>query len=70
MWTIRDGTTGNEIVQVTLSPDGRHAGAVTGLNFTLRADANSVGTGDGTADATMTFRGTLTDVNAALNRMP
>src|SRR6476660_2183356 len=38
----------------------------TGLSFVF-SDGNGTGAGDGTADATMTFRGTLASVNAALN---
>jgi len=59
---------GDEIVQVTLTGGGTFTlSAVAGLNFAFAADADGVGTGDGTADPTMTFRGTLSAVNAALN---
>lgn len=37
-----------------------------GLNFTF-SDFKGTGAGDGTADATMTFRGSIADVNNALN---
>src|SRR5262249_25964087 len=37
-----------------------------GLSFTF-SDANGTGQGDGTADATMTFRGPLTAINTALD---
>jgi hypothetical protein len=37
----------------------------TGLSFSF-SDANGTGAGTGTADATMTFRGTVSDINAAL----
>ena len=57
--SIADTDAGNGSVEVTLGVgDGTLAlGQTTGLSFT---------TGDGTADASMTFQGTLTDVNAAL----
>ena len=55
-------------MQVTLSVT---SGTLTlsgtaGLSFAF-SDANGTGAGDGTADATMIFRGTLANVNAALN---
>jgi large repetitive protein len=58
-----DGST----IQVTLSVTNGTLtlGSTTGLSFIFN-DANGTGSGDGTADATMTFRGSLTDVNAAL----
>ena len=57
--SIADTDAGNGSVEVTLGVgDGTLTlGQTTGLSFT---------TGDGTADASMTFQGTLTDVNAAL----
>jgi hypothetical protein len=38
------------------------------LSFAF-SDGNGTGAGDGAADATMTYRGTLTNINAALNGM-
>lgn len=39
-----------------------------GVSFSFN-DINGIGVGDGTADATMRFRGSLTAINAALNGM-
>ncbi len=65
-----DGTTGNETIQVTLTAVNGSItlNGVSGLSFSF-ADANGTGAGDGTSDTTMTFRGSLTDVNTALNGM-
>jgi hypothetical protein len=57
-----------EDVQVTLTVNN---GTLTlngtaGLSFVFN-DANGTGSGDGTDDSTMTFRGTLADINAALD---
>src|SRR5205823_9697984 len=60
--SISDVDAGNGLVQVTLSVDNGTLtlGQLTGLTFT---------TGDGTADGTMTFTGTMVDINAALDGM-
>jgi subtilisin-like proprotein convertase family protein len=59
-----------DLVQVRLTaPDGTLTLSTTnGLTFTFN-DANGTGVGDGTADPTMTFRGTRTSVNAAMNNL-
>lgn len=58
--SVADADAGANPVRVTLSVanGALTLGATTGLTFTA---------GDGTSDATMTFTGTLTDINAALN---
>src|SRR4029079_11527176 len=65
-----NGTQGDETVQVTLSAvnGALTLSATAGLSFTF-VDANGIGAGDGTADNTMTFRGSLANVNAALEGM-
>ncbi|HET6977403.1 MAG TPA: Ig-like domain-containing protein [Pyrinomonadaceae bacterium] len=68
--SVADPDAGANVVQVTLTVSN---GTLTlsgtaGLSFTF-SDANGTGTGDGTADTTMTFRGTLTNINVALNGM-
>ena len=61
---------GGATVQVTLTVSNGTLtlSTTSGLNFSF-SDSNGVGTGSGTADATMTFRGTVADINAALNGM-
>ena len=58
--SINDVDAGSSVVQVTLN--GSHGllslAATTGLTFS---------TGDGSADATMTFTGTIANINAALD---
>jgi hypothetical protein len=63
-----NGIPGDEIVQVSLNAANGDLtlSNTTGLDFGF-VDANGTGAGDGTADTTMTFRGTLSDINAALN---
>ena len=61
--SISDVDAGSGNVRVTLTATNGLItlfGTTTGLSFT---------TGDGTSDATMTFEGTLADINAALNGM-
>ena len=58
-----DADAGDEEVEVTLS--GEH-GQVSVINVNPN-DGLTYSEGDGTADATMTFSGTLSDVNAALS---
>ncbi|MFN8109208.1 MAG: putative Ig domain-containing protein [Thermoleophilia bacterium] len=53
-----DAGTGNLTLNLTLINGTLSLSGTAGLSFT---------TGDGTADAAMTFSGTLTDINAALN---
>jgi hypothetical protein len=59
---------GTNPVQITLTVTNGtlSLSSLSGLSFVF-SDANGTGAGDGSSDATMTFRGTLTDVNAALN---
>jgi hypothetical protein len=65
-----DGITGNEIMQVSLTSTGgtMTLGTTSGLSFAF-SDANGTGTGDGTADSAMTFRGTIANLNTALSGM-
>lgn len=60
--SLEDKDAGNNPVEVTLSiTNGTLSlGQITNLNFT---------TGDGTADSTMTFTGTVTDIKKALERL-
>lgn len=68
--SVSDLDAGASTVQVTLTATNgtMTLSTVTGLSFGF-SDGNGTGTGDGTNDPTMTFRGTLTDINAALNGM-
>ncbi len=60
--SVADADAGSADIRVTLT--------VTNGTLTLATTAGlSFGAGDGTADATMTFDGTLTEVNAAMNGM-
>ena len=43
------------------------AAAIAALNFTFPTDGFGTGTGDGTNDSLMVFRGTLSEINTALN---
>ena len=65
--SIADVDGGSSSVQVTLT--ATHGtltlSGTSGLSFSF-SDANGTGAGDGTADTTMTFRGTITNINAAL----
>ena len=66
--SIADVDAGSSTVQVTLT--ATH-GTITlsgtsGLSFSF-SDGNGTGAGDGTTDTTMTFRGTISNINAALN---
>ena len=58
----------SEDVQVTLSVNNGTLtlNGTSGLSFSF-SDANGTGSGTGTGDASMTFRGTLADINAALD---
>ena len=60
--SITDADAGSNSLQVTLTvtSGALTLSGITGLTFTA---------GDGTGDATMTFRGTLTNINNALNGM-
>ena len=53
-----DANGGNETVTLSVASGALTLSGTTGLVF---------GTGDGTADSTMTFTGTVSDINAALN---
>ena len=53
-----DAASGNLELTLGVSTGTLDLSQTTGLSFTV---------GDGTADATMTFQGTLTDINAAIN---
>ena len=60
--SISDSDVGASNLEVTLTGTGGTVSLsqITGLAFSV---------GDGTADATMTFQGSLTDVNAAINNL-
>ncbi|MFN8633983.1 MAG: Calx-beta domain-containing protein [Chloroflexota bacterium] len=67
--SISDSDAGANTVQVALTATN---GTLTlsgtaGLDFAFAPDANGSPSGDGTADATMTFRGTIAAVNTALS---
>lgn len=66
--SIADVDAGSALVQVTLAVNygTLTLSRTTGLSFSFN-DANGIGSGDGTADTTMTFRGTIEDINAALD---
>ncbi len=68
--SVADSDAGANTVQVTLTATNGTItlSGTTGLSFSF-SDANGTGTGDGTADPTMTFRGSLANINAALNGM-
>ncbi len=67
-FSVADPNADGSDLQVTLSVDqGKLTLATTaGLNFAF-SDAQGTGVGDGTKDVTMTFRGTLAEINAALD---
>lgn len=67
--SVADADAGANAIQVTLTAvNGTLTlSSTTGLDFTFATDANGAGSGDGAADTTMTFRGTITDINSALN---
>jgi hypothetical protein len=66
--SVADPDAGANSIQLTLSATNGTLtlSGTSGLSFVF-SDANGTGAGDGTADATMTFRGTLANINAALN---
>src|SRR6185503_19671808 len=68
--SVTDPDAGANTVQVTLTAvNGTITlSGTTGLSFSF-SDGNGTGAGDGTADVTMTFRGTLANINTALNGM-
>jgi uncharacterized repeat protein (TIGR01451 family) len=68
--SVADPDAATSAVQVTLTATNGTLtlGGTSGLSFAF-SDGNGTGAGDGTADGTMTFRGTLANVNAALNGM-
>jgi VCBS repeat-containing protein len=53
-------------VQLTVTSGTLTLSGTSGLSFTF-TDGNGTGAGDGTADPAMTFRGTIADINSALN---
>ena len=61
-----DAGSGQIQMSVSVSHGTLSLSGTSGLSFSFN-DANGIGAGDGTADAAMTFRGTLTDINAALS---
>jgi hypothetical protein len=67
---VTDPDAGTNTIQVTLTATNGTLtlSGTSGLSFSF-SDANGTGTGDGTADSTMTFRGTLVNVNTALSGM-
>ncbi|HZI61741.1 MAG TPA: Ig-like domain-containing protein, partial [Pyrinomonadaceae bacterium] len=68
--SVTDPDAGTNSIQVTLSAANGTLtlSGTTGLSFSF-SDGNGTGTGDGTADTTITFRGTLANINTALNGM-
>ncbi|HVR38155.1 MAG TPA: hypothetical protein VMU84_03610, partial [Thermoanaerobaculia bacterium] len=66
--SVADLDLGAGNIQITLTGTNGTVtlSGTTGLSFVF-SDGNGTGAGDGTADATMTFRGSLTNVNNALN---
>ena len=68
--SVADPDAGSNIIQVTLTAvNGTMTlNGTAGLSFTF-SDGNGTGTGDGTNDPTMTFRGTISDINTAMNGM-
>ncbi|MBI1310969.1 tandem-95 repeat protein [bacterium] len=54
-------------VTLTVNSGSLTLSGISGLDFSFVMDPDGVGTGDGTADATMTFRGDVADINAALD---
>jgi hypothetical protein len=68
--SVTDPDAGTNAIQVTLTAANGTItlSGTTGLSFSF-SDGNGTGAGDGTADTTMTFRGTLTNINTALNGM-
>jgi hypothetical protein len=67
---VSDADAGSNTVQVTLTVTNGTLtlNGTSGLSFSF-SDGNGTGAGDGTADSTMTFRGTLANVNTAMNGM-
>jgi hypothetical protein len=67
---VTDPDAGTNNIQVTLTATNGTLtlSGTSGLSFSF-SDGNGTGAGDGTADPTMTFRGTLANVNTALNGM-
>jgi hypothetical protein len=68
--SVSDVDAGGSTIQVTLTATNGTLtlSGTSGLSFSF-SDANGTGAGDGTADSTMTFRGTITNINAAMNGM-
>jgi Bacterial Ig-like domain (group 3)/Bacterial Ig domain/Calx-beta domain len=68
--SVADPDAGANTIQVTLTATNGTItlSGISGLSFSF-TDANGTGTGDGTADPTMTFRGTIANINNALNGM-
>ncbi|HEY5838171.1 MAG TPA: cadherin-like domain-containing protein, partial [Pyrinomonadaceae bacterium] len=66
--SVADLDAGTNAIQVTLNATNGTLtlSGTTGLSFSF-SDSNGIGTGDGTADETMTFRGPITNINDALN---
>src|SRR5439155_1266334 len=66
--SVSDVDLGSNALQVTLTATNGTItlASLTGLSFSF-SDGNGASAGDGTADTTMTFRGSLADVNAALD---
>jgi hypothetical protein len=66
--SVADPNADGSDLQVTLSVDQGQLtlGTTNGLNFAF-ADAQGTGAGDGLDDATLTFRGTLAEINTALD---
>lgn len=68
--SVEDANAGSSLMQVTLTATyGKLTLATTaGMSFNF-SDALGTGTGDGVADSVLTFRGTLTNINAALSSL-
>lgn len=66
--SVSDVDAGSNVVQASIATTHgtMTLSTISGLSFGF-SDANGTGAGDGTADSSMTFRGTLSAINAALN---
>src|SRR4029077_6073572 len=65
---VTDVGAGSNTIQVSLTATKGtlSLSGTTGLSFSF-SDANGTGAGDGTSDTTMTFRGMVAGINAALD---
>ncbi|MBI4661195.1 MAG: tandem-95 repeat protein [Verrucomicrobia bacterium] len=69
-FSVMDSDAGSSAIQIMLSV--QHGtltlNGTTGLDFAFK-DTAGIGSGDGAADATMIFRGSVSDINKALNNL-